>query len=258
MRVPLSGLMQIFRFVSKQISRLKAYDALLSSDSRTFGRTNLAVQDMIGPLKEYFERKRAIFVATWTTDSDGIVHIPLKNGFEATISKSKKDIAAQFTWRLRKHSRMDTKFYAEAKVPESLRNKYGCTTWLHRVIVDAPKGLQVDHKNGNGLDCTDDNLRIATTSQNASNRYYRNSTGYRGVVRISKTNRFAAQIEINGKSRKIGSYAQASEAARRYNEEAILLFGEFAILNQFYDDHGEDLSHIPLHLTYNGSETTVA
>lgn len=205
----------------------------------------MAVQDMIGPRKEHFRKKRAAFVATWTTDSNGIVHIPLKNGLEATISESKMAIAADFSWRLRKHSRMEGKYYAEATVPEEYRGQFKHRTEsLHRVITGAPDGVQVDHKNGNGLDCTDDNLRFATHSQNTSNRHYKNKTGYRGVSRIWKSSRFSAQIEYQGKTMYLGSFDTAREAAKRYNEKALELFGEFAILNEIEgtEEESVDLS----------------
>jgi hypothetical protein len=41
------------------------------------------------------------------------------------------------------------------------------TTYLHREIINAPKGLLVDHRNGIGLDNRRANLRLATHSQNA-------------------------------------------------------------------------------------------
>jgi HNH endonuclease len=224
-----------------------------------FGRTNLAVQDMIGPRKEYFQRKRAAFVATWTTDTQGIVHIPLKDGFEAIFSNYKMDAVSKFTWRLQICNPKGTiKYYAEAKVPEELRYLYGWRTSLHRVIMGATKGTQIDHKNGNGLDCTDENLRFATHSQNTSNRHYKNQTGYRGVSKIWKSDRFSAQIEFQGKTMYLGSFDKASQAAKRYNKKAIELFGEFAILNEFEEDYDGDLSDLVSCDSYDAMETTVA
>lgn len=42
--------------------------------------------------------------------------------------------------------------------------------FLHRIIMDAPSGTEVDHWNGNGLDCRRTNLRITTSKGNQNNR----------------------------------------------------------------------------------------
>ena len=41
---------------------------------------------------------------------------------------------------------------------------------LHRLIMDCPKNMQVDHIDGNGLNNLRNNLRICTNQQNAWNR----------------------------------------------------------------------------------------
>lgn len=191
-------------------------------------------ENCIAGRKEYFRRKRAEFVETWVTDENGIVHIPLANGFEAVIFEHRKELASNFLWRLKRHTRTVCKYYAEAHATEEFREQFGRFASLHRVILGVGKGVEVDHKDGNGLNCLDTNLRIATRSQNASNRHYVNSTGYRGVALRPKciTRPFMAQIDYGGKNHNLGSFATAVEAAARYNAEAIRIFGEFAILNQ--------------------------
>lgn len=43
--------------------------------------------------------------------------------------------------------------------------------WLHRFLLpECPAEMVIDHKNGNGLDNRQDNLRIATRSENQQNR----------------------------------------------------------------------------------------
>jgi len=201
-------------------------------------KRKMAIQpETIAGRKEHFRKKRAEFVATWITDENGIVHIPLRDGFEALISESRKAVASDFYWRLRVTKKKNvTKYYAEAHSIEELRAKYGDSTSLHRVIMGLGKDddIQVDHKDGNGLNCVDSNIRLATISQNTSNRLYENSNGYRGVVRRSRcTNHpYTAQVMHLGKNYTFGGYKTAIEAAIRYNIEASRIFGEFAILNQ--------------------------
>lgn len=42
--------------------------------------------------------------------------------------------------------------------------------FLHRFLMQAPKGMVVDHINGDGLDCRRMNLRIVTYAENAKNQ----------------------------------------------------------------------------------------
>jgi HNH endonuclease len=44
--------------------------------------------------------------------------------------------------------------------------------YLHRVILNAPKGLKVDHVDGNGLDNRKEKLVICTQAENLQNRYH--------------------------------------------------------------------------------------
>jgi hypothetical protein len=106
----------------------------------------------------------------------------------------------------------------------------GKTIGLHRLIMDAPKGLYVDHINRDPMDNRKKNLRICTPSQNQGNR---KPTGdnrkYKGIFWYK--NRWVASIYKNNKSNYIGRYKTPEEAALAYNKAAIEHFGEFALLN---------------------------
>lgn len=45
------------------------------------------------------------------------------------------------------------------------------TTRLHRLIMNCPEGLVVDHLNGDTLDCRKSNMRICTQRENVKNRH---------------------------------------------------------------------------------------
>lgn len=186
--------------------------------------------------KAYWNWRRDFLNARWFTGSEGTVHIPLRGGKETLIDKVDEPLAKKFQWRIRAHTNGGKKFYAEAKRLEDERVCDGQkkSISLHRLIMGFPEGLQVDHVNGDGLDNRRSNLRVATASQNAYNRRYKNKHGYRGLVLLKgcKSRPYAAQIEHGGKNRHIGTFATKEEAALAYNAEAVRVYGEFAILNE--------------------------
>jgi AP2 domain. len=104
--------------------------------------------------------------------------------------------------------------------------------FLHRLVTNCPDGMEVDHINGNTLDCRKENLRIVTHYQNSINTKTRsdNTSGYRCVCKTKRGNWYA-YITANGKRKFLGVYDTKEEAARAYDRAAIGLHGEFAKLN---------------------------
>lgn len=107
------------------------------------------------------------------------------------------------------------------------------TILMHRVIMDAKPGQQIDHINGNGLDNRSGNLRFCTNQENQRNARTRkdNTSTYKGVTLNRGTGKWRAQIKTDGNQRHIGNYPTPGEAARAYDRAAIERFGEFAKIN---------------------------
>ena len=82
---------------------------------------------------------------------------------------------------------------------------------------------ELDHKDGNGLNNSIDNLREATRSQNSGNMraHSDNVLGFKGVSQ--SRNKFVARV----KGRRIGLYDTPEEAYASYCVEAKKEFGEF-------------------------------
>lgn len=103
---------------------------------------------------------------------------------------------------------------------------------LHRLIMDAAPGEQIDHQNHDGLDNRRRNLRRATPSQNAANnRATANRAGYKGVGWHKQKGKWRAYITVDRRTRHLGLFEDPWEAAQAYNEAAIEAWGEFAHLN---------------------------
>jgi hypothetical protein len=104
---------------------------------------------------------------------------------------------------------------------------------MHRLILNAPAGLFVDHRDGDGLNNQRDNLRLATNSQNLFNRGKTklNTSGYKGVSWNDRKKRWMVRVEANGQSHFVGYFDDPEEAASAYDVAARELHGEFAFLN---------------------------
>lgn len=93
------------------------------------------------------------------------------------------------------------------------KKKYG-SILLHRVIMRAPKGMEVDHINGDKLDCRKSNMRICTRSDNAKNVQSSGCTWH------AKSRKWQAQIIHNGKTLYLGLFRDRSDAIFVRNKAA--------------------------------------
>lgn len=102
--------------------------------------------------------------------------------------------------------------------------------YMHRVIMNCPDNMVVDHKNHIALDNRKDNLRIATREQNSKNIMSTKSrSGFKGVVK--QGNKYRARIGVNNRKLYLGLFDTPEDAAKAYDIKAIEVFGEFAFLN---------------------------
>lgn len=111
---------------------------------------------------------------------------------------------------------------------------------MHREILGLDVGdpREADHRDGNGLNNQESNLRIVSPLQNAANRplQLRSRTGYKGVC-PDRHGLFRAVIRVHGIQTRLGLYSDVLEASFCYNTAAAHLYGEHARLNPIPPDH---------------------
>jgi len=177
-----------------------------------------------GHCRNYLRRRLPTFrVAAPESNDPDIRYISLTRGKHAIVDAADYPALAKYKW------------YAQGE-PGSHRF-YACRTHrsrsfsMHRQIMKPPKGMVVDHINGNGLDNRRCNLRICTQLQNSQNTHRRRpgKSRYRGV--FPRGDKWQAAIQHDGESLYLGLFDDEVAAARARDRKALELAGEFAMLN---------------------------
>ncbi len=126
------------------------------------------------------------------------------------------------------------KWYKSSGSFYAARNEYARgkqkTVLMHREIMRAPVGVEVDHRFHDTLDNRKGKLRLAGHTGNTQNARKRkdNTTGFKGVYPCGR--KYRAQITSDGKQIYIGSFNSPEEAAIAYANKARELHGEFSCL----------------------------
>jgi len=151
--------------------------------------------------------------------------IKLSRGLFATVDDDQYEKLNAFKWSALKGRYT----YYAVRTQHNLKK----TILMHRQIMEAAKGTLIDHKNGNGLDNTKENLRFASYAENQHNR--RNEpygkSKYRGIVGREKIKAWQAKIGAKGKYYHLGYFKEEKEAALAFDKGALKYHGEFAVLN---------------------------
>ncbi len=156
--------------------------------------------------------------------------IPLPRGKFTLVDDCDYAELSKFKWNLNQH---DGNGYVR-RVENGTRR----IIFLHKVILGAGSGQEVDHRNRNRLDNRRENLRLATHGQNAKNRK-RQTNNTSGVAGVSpQDGGWLAQIKCDGALIRLGFF-RSKEAAIEARKRAQVMHKEFS------PDHPESSSSIP-------------
>ncbi len=151
-----------------------------------------------------------------------LAYVTLTKGYEAVVDAADVPLVAGRNW----YAQVSPKAVYAAR-SEIVDGRQRCVL-MHRAIAAAPDGLDVDHRDRDGINNRRKNLRVATRQQNQANRAANANcaSGIKGVRDIGSG--FTAEIEAAGGRYYLGKFDSAAEAAAAYQGAARVLFGEFA------------------------------
>ena len=132
--------------------------------------------------------------------------IELAHGWQASIDDADYPRVTDFKWR------RSVAGYVVAPV----RGQRPKQALLHRLIMEAPVGMEVDHIDGDPLNNRRANLRLVTHAENHQNRPRLNSnnrSGFRGVSRDVQSEKYRARLVVHGKEIYLGVFDTPEEAA---------------------------------------------
>jgi uncharacterized protein (DUF2249 family) len=151
--------------------------------------------------------------------------IELTRGFKALIDDEDFERVSEHKWQYIEPG------YATRSLPKK-KGKRGSIK-MHRFILNAPKDMEVDHINFDGLDNRKGNLRLASHAQNGQHTRRRNlKSGYFGVRYYRRgPHHWRVSIKHAAGYVHVGYFDDPMEAAKAYDRVAKALHGDFAKLN---------------------------
>ncbi|WP_020474523.1 HNH endonuclease [Zavarzinella formosa] len=126
--------------------------------------------------------------------------------------------------------------FSQHKYPRIIAQDHSTNSkrvFLHRLLMNAPSGMVVDHIDRDPCDNRKHNLRVCTQGQNCLNRRQidRAVSRFKGVCWNKVNQRWIAQAGTRANRRFLGFFDSEVEAARAYNSAAAEMYGDFACLN---------------------------
>lgn len=156
-----------------------------------------------------------------------VAYVPLTKGYEAVIDAADAPLVGVCNWQVVLSGRP----VGDRETAYASRHFGDRKCTMHRFLLLAEPGVEVDHIDGNGLNNRRSNLRLSTRAQNQWNQRTRadNKSGVKGVY-LSRSGKWCAQIKANGKNKGLGKFKCRTAAAIAYALASAQLHGEFGRL----------------------------
>lgn len=158
--------------------------------------------------------------------------IRLNNGQEVLVDD--EDISWLKVWRWKFIAKKSGGGYAFRDIKDPLTGKWR-QRLMHREIMKAPRGMLVDHIDGDSLNNQKSNLRLVTPTQNQQNQTASrkdNTSGVKGVSWSPSKKAWRVSITVNGVHKTLAYVETLEEGRDLYNQTALAEFGPFARLNE--------------------------
>ena len=156
--------------------------------------------------------------------------IPLTQGRIAIVDDEDFEWLSQWNWHAGGRPRNEYASRSEPRLPPIASKGPQRTIKMHRLIMNPPKGYEVDHINGDTFDNRRTNLRICTRAENCRNRLPTIGRRFKGAIQRESGN-WRSMIRSQGRLIHIGTFRTEIDAAKAYDAKAKELFDEFAHLN---------------------------
>jgi len=169
------------------------------------------------------DKKRPVFLV------GALVRIPLTHGYETIVDASDLELVVKYDW----YARVRLKADGSIRTVYAIRSKKVARKvrmlGIHRTILNAPDGYEVDHIDGDGLNNRRSNLRLASRAENQKNRArpVSNSSGVKGVTWDAARGKWLAQIGSANKHHYLGRFDKIEDAAAAYAAASAKFHGEF-------------------------------
>lgn len=163
-------------------------------------------------------------------DDERIIYLP--RGLEVRVSYVDYLRFREFKWH-----------FNSEKSPYACRRKKingkSVKIYLHRAIMNAPKGLIVNHRDGDTLNCTRRNLHLVRHRSNVTKyRVKQGKCPFHGVHfrkrelgEVLGMRNVQAKITVGADRVFLGSFERMEDAARAYDRAAVEAFGLMADTN---------------------------